>query len=64
MKNPRLNAFIEFFEKQGVKFIDSDTGEEIKPAASPTIKCTICGNETPKGQEKCMWCQNNMKGVK
>lgn len=48
----------EFFNQQGIKFIDVNTGEEIKAGVKPTITCKICGNETPKGQLKCMWCQN------
>jgi len=27
----RAEAFMEFFRKQGVKFVDVETGEEIKP---------------------------------
>ena len=29
IKDPRTNLIIEFFESQGVKFIDSETGETI-----------------------------------
>ena len=28
--DPKLKMFIEFFQSQGVKFIDDETGEEIK----------------------------------
>lgn len=28
-KDPRTNAFIEFFESQGVTFVDMETGEKI-----------------------------------
>lgn len=59
MRDPRLNAFIEFFNSQGVKFVDEKTGEEIKPTNTTAINCPICDNETPDG-EKCMWCQNNI----
>jgi hypothetical protein len=30
IKDPRLRMFIEFFNQQGVKFVDSETGEELK----------------------------------
>lgn len=29
IKDPRANLIIEFFESQGIKFIDSETGEDI-----------------------------------
>lgn len=30
MKDPRTNAFIEFCESQGIKFIDVESGRPIK----------------------------------
>lgn len=30
MSNPMFDAFIEYFSEQGVKFVDMETGEEIK----------------------------------
>ena len=28
-KDPKMKLFIEFFESQGVTFVDADTGEKI-----------------------------------
>ena len=30
IKDPKVKMFIEFFSSQGVKFIDSETGEELE----------------------------------
>ena len=61
MKDPRLDAFIEFFNSQGVKFVDQDTGEEIKPTGEPNKRCPQCDSDIPISSTTCMWCKKKLE---
>lgn len=60
MTDPIGKAFIEFFEKQGIQFVDMKTGKPITPGDEPYKKCPVCDNDINIDATKCRWCQNNI----
>lgn len=60
MNSPRLDMFLEFFNQRGIKLVNVDTEEEIKPSGYQRMTCPQCDSDTPVGR-KCMWCQNKIK---
>lgn len=60
LSDPIGKEFIEFFEKQGIQFVDIETGKHITSSNEPCKECPVCGNDISIDATKCRWCQNNI----
>lgn len=55
-KDPKMNAFLDFFSSQGMKFIDADTGESLVDNALSLCGACHCMTKTYKKDNTCLKC--------